>query len=268
MITDLGGRRVFPIGLGTWHMGGETFTSSTANDKQDIKAIKFAIGHGVNVIDTAEIYAKGHAEELVGQAIKGEKRDNLFIISKVWPGNLTHDKMIKAAEGSLRRMNTKYIDLYLVHWPTPTMNMQEVISTMEELIEKGLIRHMGVSNFNADDVKKAILATKKYNIAANEIHYSLMKRDPEDYLIPYCAKNRIKIISYTPLEYGKVARMKEVIELAEKYKKTPIQIAINYLMKKSLPIPKASSTKHIKEILGSVGWGLSDEDYKRLSQLR
>ncbi len=146
--------------------------------------------------------------------------------------------------------------------------MKATIGAMEELIDKGVIRHMGVSNFGVDDVKKAMEAAKKYEIAANEISYSLAKKDSEDYVIPFCNKHKIKIIAHTPLARGNVLKMKEVIELAQKYKKKPSQIALNYLMKRSLPIPKATSTKHIKEIIGSVGWGMDESDYNRLSEIR
>jgi diketogulonate reductase-like aldo/keto reductase len=267
MITELCGKRVYPIGFGTWRMGGEMNASNT-NDDKEIKAIKYAIDNGINVIDTAEMYGAGHAEELVAYAIKRRDREKLFIVSKVWPTNLSHDKLIRSAENSLRRLGSKYIDLYLIHWPNPLANMKEAIGAMEELIDKGVIRHMGVSNFGVNDVRKAMEAAKKYEIAANEISYSLAKKDSEDYLIPFCQKHKIKIIAHTPLARGNVLKMREVVELAEKYRRKPSQIALNYLMKKSLPIPKAVNTKHIKEIIGAVGWGMDEADYNRLSEMR
>ncbi len=257
MITDLGGKKIYPIGFGTWRMGGDALHSSHNNDKDEISAIKFALKSGINVIDTAEIYGKGHAEELVAEAIKGRDREDLFITSKVWPMNLKHDSVIRSAQGSLKRLNTKYIDLYLIHWPNPLVNINETIGAMEELVDKGLVRNIGLSNFGVNDIKKAIAATKRHNIIANQISYSLVKKDAEDYLIPFCIKNKIKIIAHTPLGKGSVMKMKEVIEMADKYEKKPVQVAINYLMKKSLPIPKATDQNHIKEILGSVGLGLS-----------
>ncbi len=267
MITELCGKRVFPIGFGTWRMGGE-MTANSANDDSEVKAIKYAIANGINVIDTAEMYGSGHAEELVSNAIKRMDREKLFIISKVWPTNLGHDRMIRSAENSLRRLNSKYIDLYLIHWPNPLANMREAIGAMEELIDRGIIRHMGVSNFGPNDVKKAMESAKKYDIEANEISYSLAKKDPEDYLIPFCQKHNIKVIAHTPLARGNVLKMREVIELAEKYNKKPSQIALNYLMKKSLPIPKAVNMRHIKELIGAVGWGMDEEDYSKLSGMR
>jgi len=267
MITELCGKDVFPIGFGTWRMGGE-MTANSAHDEEEIKAIKYALNSNINVIDTAEMYGAGHAEELVAEAIKRRDRDKLFIISKVWPTNLSHDKLIRSAENSLTRLNSKYIDLYLIHWPNPIANMREAIGAMEELIERGIIRHMGVSNFGVNDINKAIEAAKKYDIAANEVSYSLAKKDAEDYLIPFCQKHKIKIIAHTPLARGNVLKMKEVVELAEKYDKKPSQIALNYLMKRSLPIPKAVNIKHIKELIGAIGWGMDEADYKKLSEMR
>jgi diketogulonate reductase-like aldo/keto reductase len=268
MITELGGKKIYPIGIGTWGMGGWALNTDHSNDKNEIKAIKFALSHKVNVIDTAELYGKGHAEELVAEAIAGKEREDLFIISKVWPGNLAHDKVLKAAEGSLKRLKTKYIDLYLIHWPNPLVPIAETMSAMEELVDKGMVRNIGVSNFGEKDLKNAMAAMKKHEIVANEISYSLVKKDPEDYVIPFCIKNKVKIIAYTPLGKGKAMKMKEVVELADKYDKKPAQIAINYLMKKSLPIPKASNIEHMKELLGSIGWGLSEKDYASLAQIR
>jgi diketogulonate reductase-like aldo/keto reductase len=268
MITELCGKRIFPVGIGTWHMGGDAVRAIYDNDKNEINALKFAVKNGINVIDTAEMYGRGHAEELVAEAIKTHDREKLFIISKVHPLHLTYDKVIAAAKSSLARLKTKYIDMYLIHWPIPGMDLEGTIKGMEELIDAGLIRSMGVSNFGVEDVKRAMAATKKYDIAANQIHYSLMKKEDEEYLIPFCNKNKVKIIAYTPLGKGSVLKMREVVEMAEKYKKKPSQIALNYLMKKSLPIPKASNTEHIKEFIGSVGWSLSEDDYEKLAQTR
>lgn len=267
MITQLGSKRVFPIGIGTWRIGGGAVIKDTENDKKAIASIKFALDSGINVIDTAEIYGQGHAEELVGEAIKRRNRENLYIISKVFLNHLDYDSVIKAAEGSLKRMQTKYIDLYLIHWPNPFFRIDETIRAMEDLIDKGKIMDMGVSNFNTRNLQKAIWAAKRHRILANEISYSLMKKDAEIDTIPFCARNNIKIIAHTPLAQGRVLKMQEVREMADKYEKKPVQVALNYLMKKSLPIPKAEEKKHLKEIMGSVGWSLSEQDYKRLSEL-
>ncbi|HVA83037.1 MAG TPA: aldo/keto reductase [Candidatus Aquilonibacter sp.] len=263
MITELSGKKIFPIGIGTWGMGG-WMLADNKNDKKEIAAIKFAIESGINAIDTAELYGRGHAEELVAEAIKGFDRETLHITSKVWPTHLSRSGINGAVNASLKRLGTKYLDLYLIHWPNPLANMQEAISTMEELIDGGLIRSMGVSNFGVSDMQKALDATKKHKIEVNQIEYSVLNKEPEQNVIPFCEKNKVKIVAYTPLAKGAVNNSKEILKIAGKYKKTPIQVAINYLLKSSLPIPKASTPEHIREIMGSTGWELKKEDYAHL----
>ena len=267
MITKLSGKKIFPIGIGTWGVGGWVLTDRS-RDRSEIEAIKFALDSGINVIDTAELYGRGHAEELISKAIKGRDRDELFIITKVWVTHLSRSNLLKAATASLNRLNTKYIDLYLIHWPRPFLNMKETIGAMESLVNKGLVRSIGVSNFNVENLEKAIEATKRYDIVANEIKYNLLEKEAEESVIPFCKRNGIDVIAYTPLAKGKVFDVKEIADIARKYRKTPIQVALNYLMRKSLPIPKASSREHIKEIIGSAGWKLKDRDYEYLRKRR
>ena len=266
MITRLSGKKVFPIGFGTWGMGG-WMLPDTREDRVQIDAIKFALKNGINAIDTAELYGRGHAEELVAQAIRGVDRESIHITSKVWPTHLNRSGIINAVTKSLERLQTKYLDLYLIHFPNPLANMKEAIGTMEELVDSGKIRSFGVSNFLVGDMKKAIEATKKYEIEANQIEYNVLDRDPERELIPFCEENKVKIIAYTPLAKGSVAKSKELIEVAKKYEKTPVQVALNYLMRNSFPIPMSTDKGHIKEIIGSAGWKLKDADYQLLRKI-
>ena len=264
MITRIGGKRVFPIGVGTWRMGGGAIFVDRSRDEQEIKALKFALDNKINLLDTAELYGKGHAEELVGQAIKGRDREKLFIISKVFLNNMSYKRTIDACRNSLKRLNTKYIDLYLIHWPNPLARMYETIRAMETLIDNGLIRSMGVSNFEVKAMKEAMFYTKRHSITANEISYSVMRKEPEQDIIPFCKRNGIAVIAHTPLAQGRAMQMREVVEIAAKYRKKPVQVALNYLLKNSLPIPKASNPKHIRDIVGSVGWTMKNEDYETL----
>ncbi|MGI0141595.1 MAG: aldo/keto reductase [Candidatus Micrarchaeales archaeon] len=266
MITQISGKRVSPIGIGTWGMGGWIF-SDKKNDEKEIAALKFALDNGINAIDTAELYGRGHAEELVAEAIKGKNREELHITSKIWPTHLDKKGITKGIDNSLRRLGTKYLDLYLIHWPNPIANITEAISALESLVDDGRIKSFGISNFGVRDTQKAIDATKKYSIEANQIDYSLLQKEPEAELIPFCEKNKIKIIAYTPLGKGSVAKSKPIIQIAQKYKKTPIQVALNYLMRNSFPIPMSTNTDHIKEIIGCMGWELNDEDYTYLKKI-
>ena len=253
-------------------MGGSSTKASSAEDKQDIAALRFALDNGINVIDTAEMYANGHSEEVVGQAINGYDREELFIITKVLPRHLKYDDLIKAARGSLARLGCGYIDLYLIHWLIRGSNVEEAISAMEYLVDEGLVGHIGVSNFEVPDMTRAIAAAKKQKIIANEIEYNLFEKSPEKEIIPFCEKNKIVPIAYTPLSKGTLGRgriedIEEVKAMAKRTGKTPVQIALSYLAKRSLPIPKSSNIEHIKEIIGAMGWELSNEDYELLKSI-
>jgi diketogulonate reductase-like aldo/keto reductase len=264
MVEVLGKKRISPIGIGTWKMGGKDGMDRT-HDADDVKAIGYALDHGVSVIDTAEIYGKGHSEELVAKAIKGRDRESLYIITKVHPSHLEHDQLMRSAKASLDRMGCGYIDLYLIHWPPPKMELvKDGIHAMEELVKQGVVRSLGVSNFNVQETLFAMESARSEKIVANQIEYSLLMREPESDVIPFCEKNGIVIISYTPLADGRVATFGPAQEVAKRLGRTPVQVAVNYLMRNSLPIPKASRIDHMKEILGSVGWALGPSDIKKL----
>ena len=163
------------VGLGTWTIGGEN-EADTTYDEENISAIKTAIKFGITHIDTAEAYAHGHSEELVGKAIGGFDRKGLFITSKVSPEHLSYDDLLASAKGSLRRLNTDYIDLYLIHAPNPDIPIQETMKAMDSLVEQKRIRCMGVSNFSVEQIKEAQKCTKN-KIVANQIEYNLLVRD-------------------------------------------------------------------------------------------
>jgi diketogulonate reductase-like aldo/keto reductase len=260
-------KNVSQIGFGTWKMGGGFWTPDYSRDSHYVEILKYVINNGINLIDTAEMYGGGHAEELVGKAIKGFDRENIFIITKVWPNHLRYEDVIKSAKESLRRLDTKYIDLYLIHWPNPSIPLNETISAMENLVDQGIVRCIGVSNFDVKLLSEAITLTRKYEIVANEMEYSVNNKSAESDIIPFCEKNNIKVIAYSPLARGNVKNNKILEEIGRKYGKTAIQVALNYLIKRSIPIPKASTKDHVDEILGSLGWSLSDEDYERIRKL-
>ncbi|MEM0373370.1 MAG: aldo/keto reductase [Sulfolobaceae archaeon] len=266
MISKLCEKKVSPIGLGTWMMGGGFWQPEYSQDDKVIEIITYAIERGINVIDTAEMYGGGHTEELVGKAIKDFDRDEIFVITKVWPTNLEPESLKKSARKSLERLNSKYIDALLIHWPNPSIPLEKSIRAMEQLVDDGIVNCIGVSNFDVNLIKEAMNYTRKYEIKINEIEYNVINKTAERDVIPFCEKNNIVIIAYTPLAKGRVKDLKILEEIGKKYSKTPIQVALNYLIRRSLPIPKASKKEHINEILGSLGWSLTDEDYETIKR--
>ena len=179
------GIRVPAIGVGTWGIGG-LISPEYSKDKQWIETLKAGINMGLKLIDTAEIYGGGHTEELVGEAIKSFNREEIFIISKVSPNNLRREDLIKSVKRSLGRLKTKYIDIYLIHWPEQNMPLREAMKTLENLVDTGFIRYIGVSNFNLELLEEARSYLSKYDIVVNQVKYNLLDRTIEKDLLPYC----------------------------------------------------------------------------------
>lgn len=255
--------KVPSLGLGTFGMGGGMIADHS-QDKKYVDAIEYAISKGLNHLDTAEIYAAGHAEELVGEAIKKFEREKLFITTKISPHHIfTNGQILKSCHSSLRRLNTDYLDLYLIHWPNPLAPIKNTMAAFDKLVADGKIHFIGVSNFSIRQLADA----QKYSqnkIVCNQVQYSLLHRDPEKELLAYCTKNNVILTAYTPLAQGQLARasVAALDKIAAKYHKTPIQVALRWLIEKPqvITIPKASSKDHIDEILGCLSWKLKKED--------
>jgi len=271
--TVFNGVKLPAIGLGTWQMGGR-HTVEHEHDHEDINAIREAIKLGMTHIDTAEEYALGHAEELVGEAIKDFDRDTLFITSKVKPENFAYDDVIAACKRSLARLQIDYLDLYLLHSPESDVPRKETMKAMNDLIDQGLIKRIGISNFSVEQMKE-VQALTKHPIVTNQIHYSLLTRNNSKFLgnvekevIPYCQEQGITITAFRPLEKGELCKPGHAVldELAAKYDKTPSQIALNWVISKEnvITIIKSSNLEHLKENLGAMGWKMDPEDLKRL----
>ncbi|BBD72341.1 aldo/keto reductase [Sulfodiicoccus acidiphilus] len=221
----------------------------------------------MNLIDTAEIYG---SEPLVREAIRGAKREELFVATKVWSNHLRRESLFKALEGSLNRLGLNYVDLYQVHFPNRRVPISETMGAMEEMVDKGKIRHIGISNFSLKQTEEAVHSLKKYELASIQINYSLSHRVPERDLIPYCQKEGIAVMAYYPLAHGKLSNTSEKLRpLLQKYGKTPSQLALNWLasIPNVFPIPRASKVEHVKENLEAVGWRMDDSDRRELERL-
>lgn len=257
----IGSDKVLAVGLGTYGI--------RSYDKA-FDAFIYAVTQGVNLIDTAEMYDGGRAEEFVGKVVKEAGRDAIFITTKMLPDRLDDkEKILKAAEASLRRLGVAYVDLFLIHWPNERLSIQQQVQNFEIIAERGLARYIGVSNFDIAQLRKAMESTRKHEIVVNQVHYSVLNRlYVEKELLPYCVQNSIVIQAYTPLERGSVITSTVLASISSKYGKTPLQVALNYLIshKNVVAIPKSEKREHVQEILGSMGWRLELKDMEYIKK--
>jgi diketogulonate reductase-like aldo/keto reductase len=258
--------KVPAVGIGTWQIGGGP-EPDNSKDAEGIQAIRKAIELGMTLIDTAEKYAEGHAEEVVGEAIQPFAREKLFIVSKVWQDHLEYDEVLKAAERSLKRLRTNWLDLYLIHWPNPQIPLKETIAAMEELVRSKKVRFIGVSNFDVAQMEETRSCLKNNEIVVNQLPYNLLERDIEKETLPYCLANNITVMAYWPLATGKLTKDEYLAGIGRKYGKTPAQVAINWLIshKNVITMPKAVSPGHIEQNAGAANWRLSEEDIENIS---
>ncbi len=264
------------LGIGTWGLGGK-HSADYSGDEESVAAIRTAIDLRMTHIDTAEYYGGGHTEELVGKAIQPYRRDDLFITSKVYKTHLQHADVLTSIKRSLKRLHTDYLDLYLVHWPSPTVPLKETMNALEQCIDQGFTRFIGVSNFPVSLFEEAQSHLKKHRLVANQVYYNVT-RTRKKYLngldtaevYNYCEKNNVMMIAWSPLEEGKLTKPGYPVldEMAKKYQRTQAQVALNWLIshKKIVTIPKATNVKHIQENAGAVGWSLSPQDLRRLEE--
>lgn len=254
------------IGIGTWPMGGYRKHDLNNNDERDIKALRFAIDNGVTHIDTAELYARGYSETLLGKALEGYNRKDLILASKASRDSLSSKEGIKnACRESLKRVQTDYFDIYYLHTFNTNFPLKPQIEALEELYEEGLIKNIGVSNFKTETFKKA-QGYCKYPIVANQVHYNLIFRGPErDGLLKYCQENDIMLVAYRPVELGKLANTGNpvMLDFADKYEGwTHAQLAISWLISQDnvVTIFGGSNMDFISENIKAEGLIIDRED--------
>jgi len=256
------------LGLGTYQIGGNQEQNIPYDSVQDIAGIKKAIELGFTHIDTAESYSEGLSEKLVGEAIKNFDRSQLFITTKVRRSNLRYDDVIRSAKASLDRLGIKIIDLYLIHAPSSDVPISETMKAMDFLLENELVKNIGVSNFNTEQLEGAMAETK-YSIVNNQIHYNLGARAFEhNNTLSFCEKHGILVTAYRIVGYEQLLPGISILKsLAAKYKKTPIQIALNWLISQPnvVGLIKSIDPEHIKENLGALGWNMEKSDVDYLS---
>jgi len=247
------------IGMGTWRIG--SFSSRDERAEQ-VRAIRRGVELGINLIDTAEMYGDGRSERLVSEAIAGV-RDSVFIATKVWPDHLHHDDVITSCDGSLRRLGVRHIDLYQIHWPNANVPMRETMSAMEELVRDGKVRHIGVSNFSVSQTEAAQDALSKSELVSNQVEYSVSNRSPEEDVLPFCRKERLTLIAYSPLARGAISEPQALAGLRRRYGMTPAQLMLNWVTRDEavVAIPKAARVDHVEENAASVSVRLSPSEY-------
>jgi 2,5-diketo-D-gluconate reductase B len=255
------------IGFGTWQIGGE----SSANPKVDsvsMTALYSALEIGYTHFDTAEIYANGHAEELLGKAVRSSqvKREAVFITSKVSPEHLNYDDVLKSCEKSLRRLQMDYIDLYLIHWPRVGMKLEETFRALNKLVRDGKVKNLGVSNFNLKYLKQS-QALSETPIITNQIPYRLPDHSYiKNGVLEYCQQNDILVTAYSPVKFRSMRVNKTLGKIAKAHSATPFQIALAWLVMQPrvITIPMSFNPQHIKENFDAAEISLSADEMSRL----
>jgi diketogulonate reductase-like aldo/keto reductase len=253
------GERIPVLGQGTWQMA-----VSRSRRADEIAALRAGIDLGMTLIDTAEMYGSGDAEELVAEAIAG-RRDEVFLVSKVLPENASRKGTIRACEASLKRLRTDTLDLYLLHWPG-NHPLSETVDAFEALVKAGKIRRWGVSNFDVEDMQELMALPTGKNCVMNQVLFNLSRRGIEQGLIPWSRKHNIPIMAYSPVEQGRLLGNAALRRIAERLKATPAQVALAWVLTfpKVCAIPKAGRVDHVRKNHAALSLKLTADDLAAL----
>jgi diketogulonate reductase-like aldo/keto reductase len=253
------GTRLPALGQGTWKMAEQA-----ARRGEELAALRLGLDLGLTLVDTAEMYADGGAERLVGEAISG-RRDDVFVVSKFYPHHATRKGVAAACERSLRRLKTDHLDLYLLHW-RGSVPLVETFAGLSDLVGVGKIRAYGVSNFDVPDLEDAFAAAPFGMVATNQILYNLIRRGPEFDVLPWCRSRSVPLMAYSPIEQGRL--LPRLQAMASRHGATPAQIAMAWLLRQPglVAIPKAGTVAHVRENLGALSVELSPADLKALDE--
>ncbi len=249
------------LGQGTWGMGEDP-----RKRKKELDALRLGIDLGMTLIDTAEMYGDGGAEEVVAEAIRG-RREEIYLVSKVLPENASRLGTIAAAERSLARLRTDSIDLYLLHWAGPHP-LEETLAAFERLAEQGKIRDYGVSNYDVDEVEAAERLPGSERIMADQVFYNLARRGIERRLLPQCAKRGIVVMAYSPLDQSRLLGNRTLHRVAKRHGVTPARVALAWTVRQDgvVTIPKASNARHVRENADALSLHLDAENLADLDR--
>ncbi|WP_027060837.1 aldo/keto reductase [Mesorhizobium loti] len=255
------GEAIAVLGQGTWKMGEDSRRRAG-----EVNALKLGLDLGITLIDTAEMYASGGAEEVVAEAIAG-RRDETFLVSKVLPSNASRAGVQRACENSLKRLRTDRIDLYLLHWPG-SVPLAETVEAFEALKKAGKIRHWGVSNFDTDEMEGLVGVANGGNVQTNQVLYNLIRRGLEFDLAPWSRQRGIPLMAYSPVEQGALARNSRLDAVAARHNATPAQIALAWVIHQDgvIAIPKASSQEHVRQNFAALDIKLTQQDLADLDR--
>ena len=257
------GKRVPALGQGTWRMGEDNRARA-----REIAALRLGIELGMSLIDTAEMYGDGGAEEIVADAIHGQ-REGVFVVTKVYPHNASREKLPKACERSLKRLHVAAIDLYLLHWRERTPPLKETVDAFEKLRAAGKIKRWGVSNFDVDDMEELLSLENGHQCAANQVLYNLENREIEFDLLPWSQTNKIPIMAYSPVGHsGALLRNATLKNIAKNHHATAAKIALAWVLRQPnmIAIPKASTETHVRDNVASLKIRLTKQDLAELDR--
>ncbi|POO57736.1 aldo/keto reductase [Agrobacterium rosae] len=258
-VTLPSGVSIPALGIGTWNMGEER-----AAEISEISSIRKSVELGMTVVDTAEMYADGKSEEVVGKAIV-DIREHVFLVSKVYPFNASARGTIDACERSLKRLGTDHLDLYLLHW-RGSHPLEDTVGAFQKLKADGKITDWGVSNFDTDDMEELFSFTEGKNCAVNQVLYNLSRRGPEYDLLPWCQNHGVPLMAYSPIQQGQLLKNHELIRIAKAYQATPAQVALAFLLDRDgvMAIPKSAYPERVTENRGATDLDISDDDWAAL----
>lgn len=256
-----GGDNVPVLGQGTWGMG-----EKASRRAAEVAALRLGLDLGMTLIDTAEMYGDGGAEEVVGEAVSG-RRDEVYIVSKVLPTHASRLGVATACDRSLRRLGTDRIDLYLLHWRLGTP-LAETVAGFETLKAAGKIRHWGVSNFDTADMAELAAVADGRNVQTDQVLYNLTRRGIEHDLLPWCRERGIPVMAYSPVEQGALAGDGRLARIADRYGVSRSQIALAWVLRKDgvIAIPKASTPEHIRDNRAAHDIRLAPADLQELDR--
>lgn len=264
----IGEKRVPIIGLGSWHMGDDLRLK-----KQEINSIKKGIEAGITVIDTAEMYGEGNSELMLGEAINSLNRDNLYLISKVYPWNASKKQLPVSLDQSLERLGVDYLDLYLLYW-RGSIPLEETVEALEQAKQAGKIRAWGVSNFDVADLEELYAVPNGQYCAANEVLYNLGSRGIEYDLLPWMQEHALPLIAYSPIAQGdtlgnEFQQQKILQAIADNHHATVFQILLAWTLRNNntLAIPQSSNSKHVIENINAAEISLTENELAEIDRI-